>query len=346
MSEQRPLSIFSVALRSFIKTFMGVMGIVFGLMLVLVLLSFDTKGEEEVEQVAKLKVLPNLQGKRVPLDKTSPVILELAIDGVIGSKEITRQAIAELLQESKEGELKESRVKAILLRINSPGGSVIDIDGIYNAIKRYKQETGIPILAFIDGMAASGGFYIATVADEIFATSPSIIGSVGTIIPTQLNFSKPLENWGVESITFSAGKEKDVLNPYRPWDKNDKESLQPLVDIHYQDFVNLVTTARPRLSKEKLINEYGAKIFATNQALEYGYIDQIENDKNVVLKLLAERAGLDPNNLFVVTLEKTNWLKNLFKSETQAVADVLFEQFGIVPQGSPLSRQTLWLWTP
>ena len=346
MSENRPLSIFSVALRSFVKTFMGVIGIVIGLFLVLLLLTFDTKGDEEINKTAKLKVLPNLQGKRSTLDESSPVILELAISGVIGEKSLDRETIAELLQESKEGDLKDKRVKALLLTINSPGGGSVDSDGIYRAIMRYKEEMKIPVIAFIDGMAASGGFYIAAAADEIWTTQPSMIGSIGTLIPTQFNVAKPMETLGFESITYTAGKDKDILNPYRPWGKADKESLQPIVDAHYEDFVNIVVAARPHLSKEKLINDYGAQIFAAHKALELGYVDVVGKDKHAALRTLAEKAGLDPEKVYVVTLEKKNWVKELFNTESKTITDLFLESFGIIPPSSRLSRQTLWLWTP
>ncbi len=346
MSENRPLSIFSVALRSFVKTFMGVIGIVIGLFLVLLLLTFDTKGDEEINKTAKLKVLPNLQGKRSVLDESSPVILELVINGVIGEKNLDRESIAELLQESKEGDLKDKRVKALLLHINSPGGGSVDSDGIYRAIMRYKEEMKIPVIAFVDGMAASGGFYIAAAADEIWATQPSIIGSIGTLIPTQFNVAKPMETLGLESITYTAGKDKDILNPYRPWGKADKESLQPIVDAHYEDFVNIVTTARPRLLKEKLINDYGAQVYAAHQALDLGYLDVVGKDKHSALRALAEKAGLDPEKVYVVSLEKKNWVKELFNTESKSITDLFLESFGIIPPSSRLSRQTLWLWTP
>lgn len=322
------------------------MGIVVSLVLVVLLLTLETKSEEEIDKSAKLKIMPNLQGKRIVLDKSSPVILELAINGVIGEKDLDRETIAELLQESKEGDLKDKRVKALLLTINSPGGGTIDSDGIYRAILRYKEEMKIPVIAFVDGLAASGGFYVAAAADEVWATEPSIIGSVGTLIPTQFNVAKPMETWGLESITITAGKDKDLLNPYRPWGKNDKESLQPIVDAHYENFVNIVTAARPRLNKEKLINDYGAKIFVSQEALELGYIDVVGKDRTAALHALAERAGLDPETIFVVSLEKKNWIKELFKSESKSFSDILFESVGIIPPSSRLSRQPLWLWTP
>src|SRR5690606_9333623 len=134
-----------------------------------------------------------------------------------GTESFNMNTFRAQLMESREGIFEKSPVVALLLHIQSPGGTVIDADGIYRAIKAYKAQHNIPVYAYVDGLCASGGMYIAAAADKIFASDVSLIGSVGVISPPTFNFTKTMEKLGIEALTLSAGIGKDDLNPFRPW---------------------------------------------------------------------------------------------------------------------------------
>jgi signal peptide peptidase SppA len=341
---ERPSSLFSLAMRSFLKTFSGVMGIVGAVFLVMMFLSLGSKGSGEIEKNAKIKILPNLQGVREKLTEEGPVLLEIAIEGVIGTDDLNRQVVEGLLQESREGVLKGDRVKGILLTIDSPGGGSIDSNGIFKALKAYKEAHKIPIIAYVDGISASGGLYISVSADEIWSSETSLIGSVGSLIATQMNFSKPMENFGVETLTLTAGKGKDILNPYRAWTEHDREGLQPIVNADYENFVNNVVANRPRLSKEKLVEEYGAKIFTAKDAEALGYVDIVGKSKKEALIALAEKAGVDQEKVQIISLDQKHWLKDLIG--TQSFNGIFLKMLGLETLSPRLKRQPLWLWQP
>ena len=311
-------SIFSSSIRAFFTTLFAIAGIGAGILLMIVMiagLSTAAEGELEVNYDYSPKILPNSSGIRKSLSSESPVILQINLDGVIGADSLTEKKMTQLLIESRERTLKNGRVKAILLHINSPGGTVTDADGIYRLLKAYKETHKTPIYAFVDGLCASGGVYVSCAADKIYASDVSLVGSVGVILSTALNFYQLMEKVGIQSLTLSDGKGKDALNPLRPWVKGEEDNIKNAINYYYDMFVNIVTSNRPHLSKEKLIDVYGANVYPAAVAKEYGYIDEAGYTRDMTLKLLAEDVGIKDENYQVVELSSSNWMTELFKGQ-------------------------------
>lgn len=341
-------SIFSSSVRSFFIGLFGMAGIVFGLILGFSLLSAITgSSDSDIDTDYSTEILPNASGVRKKLSNDAPVILQMNINGVIGADDLDMKNFRQQLVESREGSLANDRVKALLLNIQTPGGTVVDSDGIYRAIKTYKEQYKVPVYAFVDGLCASGGMYVACAADKIFATDTSIIGSVGVVTPPFMNVSQLMDKFGVQSLTLTAGKDKDSMNPFRPWLPGESENFQQLIDYYYNDFVNIVTHNRPNLSKEKLTKDYGAKIYPAKIAQEYGYIDESGISLRETLKRLAQEIGIQDDYYQVVTLSKP-WYTGLFKtSGMNAFSGVVKHQFDLGPESHPkLSNQFLYLYRP
>lgn len=308
--------------KSVIKRFLMVFASIAGFMLAFIVMSVafsaiasKSESDSDIHHTFSPQIMPNAQNERQSLSAKSPVILKVNISGVIGLEDLNGDHVNELLVESREKTLKDGRVKGILLAINSPGGTVTDSDKIYHLLKAYKKQFDVPVYAHIDGLCASGGMYIACAADKIFATESSLVGSVGVIIPSAMNFSKLLQNYGVESLTLYAGKGKDELNPFRPWKEDEGKNYQNVIDAFYKNFVDIVTTNRPAISKEKLIEEYGAKVFPSSEAKQLGYIDESNYSYNQTLALLAENLGFAADEYQVIELVEQNWLASLFKAQ-------------------------------
>ncbi len=276
-------SIVHASLRTFFVSLCWVIGIATGIFLIMLLFSLAETTETTPSADFTADVAPNAEGERKILSKNAPVILKVNIDGTIGEMGLTQQKIEKLLIESREGNLKNDRVKAILLNINTPGGTVNDADGIYRALNNYKKRHNVPVYAFVDGMCASGGMYVASAADKIYATDVSLIGSVGVIAPSYYNLTDLLQKVGVQTLTISAGKGKDELNPLRPWKEGEDAQVKELINYYYGYFVDIVTKARPKLTKDKLVADYGASIFPAQKAQEYGYIDKAGADDAMYL---------------------------------------------------------------
>lgn len=340
-------SIFYSALRAFFVTLFGIIGFCVAMLLVILGISaFSTTASTEPTNVFTLEVVPDANNKRQSLTSV-PVILKVNIDGVIGLNNLDQETVRTLLVESREGLLKDNLVKGLLLYMKTPGGTVIDADGIYRAIKAYKNKYNVPVYAYVDGMCASGGMYIAAAADKILASDVSIIGSIGVIVPSMLNFSQLLEKIGVQALTLYAGKGKDDLNPFRPWKPGEDANYKDLIEYYYQDFVNIVTSNRPQLNKAKLIDDYGAKIFAANQAKDLGYIDESGISLNEAIRLLAKQMGIEDENYRVVQLCKQTWISELFKANLGLLQGNVKHHLEIAPEYDPkLFSQFLYMYRP
>lgn len=315
-------------IKSTLRSCLIALGAVFGVGLAffLIALLFSTLSEEnktklKIDTDYKQIIAPNAKGIRKLVSKDDPVILQLNIHGIIGTEKLNTQKIEELLVESREGDLANDRVKAIFLSINSPGGTATDADGIYQALMQYKQMYQVPIYAYIDGICASGGYYIACAADKIYSRDSGIVGSIGVLFSSPFfNVTQVMEKIGVTAATISAGKDKDMLNPFRPWKEDEKNNLQELANGHYFDFVSIVTSRRPKVDREKLINEYGAQVFLTEKALEYGLIDEAKASRSSVLTALVKELNVFDDDYQVVYLEKKNWLMELLTDKHPAGA--------------------------
>ncbi|OJU80261.1 MAG: peptidase [Chlamydia sp. 32-24] len=342
-------SIIKSSFRALFVTIFTFIGAGLGLVSLLLILGlFSTNSTElEKEKSFKAYIQPNSQGIRKELSKDAPVILKININGVIGMDNLTSENMRRLLTESREGILKDERVKGILLYIQTPGGTVVDADGIFRLLKNYKETHKTPIYAFVDGLCASGGMYIASAADKVFATDVSLIGSVGVLAPSFINVSDLLQKIGVKSLTITAGKGKDDLNPLRPWKEGEDSNYREIIDYYYKEFVNIVTANRTHLNKDKLVEDYGAKVFPSPIAKEYGFIDHVENLETQVIKNLAEELGIHDNYYQVVELQKSSWYNDLFKSSLGFFKGEIKHQVVLPSELNPsLQGKFLYLYQP
>jgi len=320
-------SIFISAIRSFFNTLLGTLGIFIAVIPIFIILAIITPGDYKESFKNKLEILPDLNGNTKMLSLNTPVILQLDIQGVIGKMNLTSSDFMYQLIESRKGLLKNNRVKGILLHINSPGGEANNADNIYRKILAYKEKYKIPIFTYVDGLCASGGFYVACASDKIYASPVSMIGSVGALMGPFFNFSKALDSWGINTLTVTEGKDKDIMNPLRPWKKDEDQSLKDINDYIYQRFVNIVSLSR-NINKNKIIDEYGAHIFNCEKAKEIGYIDADDSSYEKTLKDLLDAAEIDiSKNYQIVTLNpKKIWFHPIF-TQTKIMLQNLLKEF-------------------
>lgn len=341
-------SILKSSLRAMFITMFTIIGLLLGFLLIGLFAGlFSSSSETEIEKHFTPQILPNSKGVRKNLSSTVPIILKIDISGIIGADGPSMQSVRNQLIESREGIFKDDRLKGIILNIATPGGTVVDADGIYRALKSYKEQYKVPVYAYVDGMCASGGMYIAAAADKIFASDVSLIGSVGVIAPSFVNVSNLLEKIGVSSLTLYAGKGKDDLNPMRPWRSDEDANYKNIIQTYYQDFVNIVSSSRPKLDKEKLIDVYGANIYPAPQAKEFGYIDQDGASLSKVLDELTQSLGIEEDKYQFVQLEKKNWYNELFGAQLSLFKGKITHEVILSPDLDPkLQNKFLYLYKP
>lgn len=339
-------SLFRTLVRTFLTAFAKVTGFLLAFILIILGISSFQEGTDTISNDYDVEILPNAKGVRKELSKTAPVILQLNVHGTIGADKLEQKDIESLLVESRENSLKTDRVKAILLSINTPGGGATDSDGIYRALMTYKERYKVPVIAYVDGLCASGGMFVACAADEIYATRVSMIGSVGVITSAFLNVSKTMDRYGVESLTLSAGKGKDDLNPLRPWKEGEASNFKEIINATYADFVEIVSAHRPALTKEKLVNEYGANVYIADKAKELGYIDGVVSGRDEALKILLAKLSIEDDFYQVVRLDSTNWINQLFKSESPLFTGKIRHELFDEEIPLHLKNQPLYLYRP
>ncbi len=306
-------SVFVAALKSFCRMFFGIIGILLGFAAfssAYSLLSSTTN----IQEKTTITYLPDANGSRDGIDLTSPVILQLNIEGVIGEPKILdTNVVQNILLDSRTGVLKNDRVKGILLCLNTPGGAVVDSDNIYRMLMHYKARYKVPIIAYVDGLCASGGMYISCAADHIYAGPASIIGSVGVIVGPFFNVYEAMTKIGVKSRTLTEGLDKDMMSPLRPWKEGEDDSLKAVTAYYYNQFVDLVAASRPKMNKTLLIEKYGAQVYDPVKAQEYGYVDFINASRDDALLAVLQAANIDSAKSYVVVQldTKNAWLNAL-----------------------------------
>ncbi len=307
-------SIFISSLRAFLVALFGVLGAIIAVVVVTLIFIGIASALDEETFSSTVKILPDAHSNREKLSMSTPVLLQITIDGTIGSGKITGEKIQEILLDSREDGFKNDRIKGILLVINSPGGGVNDSDIIYRHLKEYKKLYNVPIYAYVDGLCASGGYYVACAADEIFASEVSLIGSIGVLAwPPFMNLYDALEKIGVSSLTLSAGKGKDEMNPFRPWKPDEQKHYQSLIDYYYNNFVAIVSEDRS-LDKEEIVSNFGAEVYPSPKAKALGLVDHADASRSQAITALAKAAGVE-EKYQVVGLETKSWWKKLLKEE-------------------------------
>lgn len=223
--------------------------------------------------------------------KTGDRIAVIPVEGVIDDG--TAKAVNRYLKQYGE----DSRVKAILLRVDSPGGGVSASEEIYREVKRVKGEKKKKVVVSMASVAASGGYYIACPADMIFANSGTITGSIG-VIAEWINF-KELAEWAkVKPVVFKSGEFKDTGSPSREMTARERAYFQGVINELYGQFVQAVTEGRQgRTAEGGQLDEPGirqladGRIYTGDSAKRYGLIDEIGNYEDA-LKATAKLVGI------------------------------------------------------
>ncbi len=184
----------------------------------------------------------------------------------------------------------DDEVRGVLLRIYSPGGTVTASETIYHELQRFKQETGRPVVAYMQGLAASGGYYVAMAADEILAHPAAITGSIGVIL-SGFNIAGLMERFGVADQTLTTGPYKDTGSPFRRMRPDEREQMQELLGQLFEGFRQVVVAGRPQLGEAKIRELADGRIFSARQAAELGLIDAVGHFEDAIAAL-EKRAGV------------------------------------------------------
>jgi protease-4 len=214
---------------------------------------------------------------------------------------------------------KNRNIKGIILRIDSPGGGVAPAQEIYEEIGKIKKEKRV--VASMESVGASGGYYIACAADRIVANPGTITGSIG-VITEFVNVEELLRKVGVKSFVVKSGKHKDIMSPTREPTEEDRKILQEVIDNIHNQFIDAVAKGR-KIDREKIAEIADGRIFSGQQARDLGLVDVLGNFQDAV-SLTAQLAGIEGEPAIVYAEKKKPSLLDFFVQETiSRVADEL-----------------------
>lgn len=261
-----------------------------------------------------------------------PRVSVLRLDGVIGRHGGLRRGGLTLsdLAEPIENAFKVSRLSAVALAINSPGGSPVQSALIATRIRALAAEKEVPVYAFCEDVAASGGYWLACAADEIYAESASIIGSIG-VVSAGFGFPEMLARIGVERRVHTAGAKKAILDPFQPEDPDEVAHLKEIqADVHdqFKDHVRDRRGDRLKAEEETL---FSGEFWTGKRSLELGLIDGIGDLRTVMREKFGEKVRLKAVTRRRGFLERRLGMRAAWAEELIAAADAraLWARYGL-----------------
>lgn len=279
----------------------------------------------------------------------SEKILLIDLQGVINNQKAqaftgatTALGMVEQVREIISKAEKDKDIKALLIKMNSPGGTVTASDIILHELVTYKQKFEIPIYVHVMDLAASGGYYIALAGDEIIAHPTSLIGSIG-VIALKVNMENLMEKIGVEWEVVKSGDKKDFMSPFRPFTAEERKLFQDTIDNFHTRFVTIIAENRSELDIDEVKPLADGRVYDSTQAMNLNLIDGIGYISDTVERI---RLKLENPDLKVVTYQRQGDYKtNLYSIAPQPPTfNMINLDLGV--DKNTLSPYFLYLWMP
>ena len=235
---------------------------------------------------------------------------------------------------------KDKKIKSVLLRINSPGGTVTSSDIIYNEIKSFKERNKIKVYVSVVDVAASGGYYIAMASDFIMVHPTSITGSIG-VLALKLNLKGLMDKVGVEWEVVKSAEKKDFMSPFRALSDEERRLFQKTINGYYERFVSIVASNRHQLDINAVKVLADGRVFDSHEALKSKLVDSIGYLSDLV-KHIENDLNLD--DMQVVSYVRPDGYKSNFYSSINSLPKVNLINLDMGFDWHQISPQFLFLW--
>ncbi|HWA05014.1 MAG TPA: signal peptide peptidase SppA [Ignavibacteria bacterium] len=232
------------------------------------------------------------------------------INDVIVSSEKTVEQIKKFREDKS--------IKAIILRVNTPGGGVAASQEIYEEVKK-TRDSGKIIVVSMGSIAASGGYYIAVGSSLIIANPGTLTGSIG-VIAQFISIKDLAEKLGINQTTIKSGNLKDAGNPFRQMNDSDKAYFQDVVDNSFGQFLDVVSKER-KMDKQTLLQYANGRVFTGLQAKEYGLIDSLGTFEDAI-RITGKMAGIEGEPRIVREKKKFSFFEEVMGSKIEDVTDI------------------------
>lgn len=264
----------------------------------------------------------------------------------------TENAVSKFTQEMERAE-KDPKVKAVVLRVNSPGGTVTSSDTMYQIVRRFREKTGKPVVASTQEVAASGAYYVSCAADQIVANPTSVVGSIGVIFET-MQFEGTLDKLGITAHSIKSGSLKDMGSPFRMMRKNEEQVMQQMVDEYFKRFVAIVRERRPikeapaqdlsLYKQDGYAGIYSGRVFSGETAVELGLADRtgLLTDAIDLARTLAKSPGAEA----ILYTRPYGYGGSIYASSPTPTPKANVLQLALPEAATPLPGGFYYMWRP
>jgi protease-4 len=295
----------------------------------------DFMGKERLEEVVLIK---SPAKEKVLILDVSGIISSTANPGLFARESDILSKVYYRLEKAAE----DKRVKAVILRLDTPGGEATASDILYNEILKFKQKNKIPVVGLMMGVAASGGYYIASACDYVIAHPSTVTGSIG-VISIFPNLEELFSKIGIKMNVIKSGEMKDSGSAFRDMTEEEKKIFQAVIDEFYQRFLEVVHQRRKdNLSLEEIRKLADGRIYTAGQALELKLIDEVGYFDSALQKSLS-LASLKDANVIAYTYYPTR-KTNIYATNLENPS--LFESTKIEDLLPYLKSGFYYLWLP
>lgn len=277
-----------------------------------------------------------------------PKVAIINISGLItntktGSFLSTGQNPVSDLRETLHAIAADDSVRAVVLRINSPGGTVTASDMMYRDLQAFRTRTHKPVVVSMMDVCASGGYYLSCASDYRFAYPTTITGSIGVIVQT-VSIAGTLDKLGISTKALTSGPNKDVGSPLRPMTPNDETMIRHFVDQFYGGFVEIVRASRQQVKESDWKTVTDGRVVSGRDAVQYGLIDEV-GDLDAAIHKAKQLAGIQAAK--IVTYTRSDEVKgSVYASSTPPAPQInllnLNVEESLLPAPHP---QFLYLWS-
>jgi len=258
-------------------------------------------------------------GGREPLPGDHSALVE--VNGVIGAGS---HANADIISQGLQDAFENKGTKGVILRINSPGGSPVQAGTINSEIRRLRQKyPKIPLYAVVEDICASGGYYVAVAADQIYVDRASIVGSIGVLIDG-FGFTGTMDKLGVERRLLTAGENKGFLDPFSPMNASQREYAQKMLGEIHQQFIDVVRKGRGKRLKEGP-DTYSGLVWTGQRSIELGLADALGSVEYVAREVIKAEKIID-------FTPKENIAERFAKRFGAAMSEALLQTTAVSPR--------------
>ena len=269
-----------------------------------------------------------------------------------GFLQATENPVSKFAQQMEAAE-RDPRVKAVVLRVNTPGGTVTASDTLYQVVRRFREKTGKPVVASAQEVMASGGYYVACAGDQIVVQPTSVVGSIGVVFET-MQFKGALDKLGISAKAIKSGSLKDMGSPFKLLRQDEEKVMQEMVDEYFERFVTVIRERRPvkeapegdlsAYAKDGYVGVYSGRVFSGTRAVELGLADRTGLLDDAID--LARDLARSPDAKAIIYRRPYGYGGSIYADTSTPVPQANVLRLELPDSATPLPTGFYYLWRP